>query len=812
MTIRGYYSPPDPINGYLLSPEVSPFSIVVPPRVDVTNLFLNPSFELNLTGVNKSVGTETTAMDATYQRRGIYSCKVITAATLGSGVYQSVSVTSGVAYTFSVDHLGTPNRQYRLTINGITVLTFKGTGFWQRVYGIINATATTSWNFAVQVNQAVADTFWTDGWMVHSGARRETYIDGDQTGFGAPLEDYYWTGAPHASQSIRNAQSRAGGEIISMDRYGFRLLAMAGLGLGFVANISMPLSSGGAYFQRTMPKDRSFSIVGQWDEMSPQELNRKKAALEAVLTSHYTAYEQPLLIRYQPTNECGDPVGEVLEIPCLYEGGLEGAIDSNFSLKTSLNFHVFLPWLGTGEGNNGATLSLANSITTTGALLKRDTLGNWSSFGTVAGGNYVSAIAVAPNGDIYVAGLLTNISGTAVSGCAKYSNGAWSALGTGFGGAGSLGNTVAIDPADGLPVFGGDFTTANGVTVNRLAKWTGATFTAYGTGASSGQVFRLLFGNDGKLYAFGSFNNIGGVSTSGTAYWTGAWNDMAGTYKPTNAQGAAVGPEGYIYAVNGGYFSKWTGSTWIKLADMSGTPMGLVFGPDGAPYVFGLVTFPGTIYNIAKWANGGWLPLDTSPADGTPGLVTGYYYGTSLYVAGLITSAGGLPMTGLALWNGTAWIYPDLRYTSGTVHFNAIASDAAGTLYFGTDTTGAATAAATTTVTNTGPNRAYPRITWVGPGAIYVLRNYTTGATIYFNLTLQAGETAVLDLSETGGISFYSNLRGNLLGNILAGSTFDFFLQPGPNAISLLVTGTTGASAAAMTWKTHYDQIDSLTR
>ena len=125
------------------------------------------------------------------------------------------------------------------------------------------------------------------------------------------------------------------------------------------------------------------------------------------------------------------------------------------------------------------------------------------------------------------------------------------------------------------------------------------------------------------------------------------------------------------------------------------------------------------------------------------------------------------------------------------------------------DRTGTVTAAGLTTLTNNGTANAYPVFRLTGPGTVYSLRNYTTGDALYFNLTLQAGEVAYLDLTP-GAIRFWSNARSNLLGTILPGSNLATFrLVPGANSVGLFVAGTTDANTAAWAyWRKAHHSID----
>jgi hypothetical protein len=103
----------------------------------------------------------------------------------------------------------------------------------------------------------------------------------------------------------------------------------------------------------------------------------------------------------------------------------------------------------------------------------------------------------------------------------------------------------------------------------------------------------------------------------------------------------------------------------------------------------------------------------------------------------------------------------------------------------------------------------FPRLTIRGPTSgtsrIYQLINTTTGAALYFNLTLSVGETAVLNL-DPKNITFVSTFQGNILNTILPGSTTtSFVLQPGDNAISFYAADST--VVAFLDWQIGYANI-----
>jgi hypothetical protein len=208
------------------------------------------------------------------------------------------------------------------------------------------------------------------------------------------------------------------------------------------------------------------------------------------------------------------------------------------------------------------------------------------------------------------------------------------------------------------------------VKANYVAKWNGSAWSALGSGMS-GTVSALgLSGTD--LYAGGYFTTAGGVTVNRVAKWNGsAWSALGsgvgGLDYPVVSALAVAGTD--LYA--GGWFTtaggvtvngiaKWDGSAWSALGSgMSGGYNGTyvevlaVSGTDlyagGEFYTAGGV--PAT--NIAKWNGSAWSVLGS----GVDGWVEALAVrGTDLYAAGGFTTAGGVPANYIGKWDGSAWL------------------------------------------------------------------------------------------------------------------------------------------------------------
>jgi hypothetical protein len=86
-------------------------------------------------------------------------------------------------------------------------------------------------------------------------------------------------------------------------------------------------------------------------------------------------------------------------------------------------------------------------------------------------------------------------------------------------------------------IVGGSFNSVNGGTpASKIAKWNGATWSAFG-GGINGTVYDLEVLN-GVLYAAGAFDSAGGVPANKIAKWTGS-----------NWEALGAGTDSWVYAL-----------------------------------------------------------------------------------------------------------------------------------------------------------------------------------------------------------------------------------------------------------------------
>ncbi len=200
--------------------------------------------------------------------------------------------------------------------------------------------------------------------------------------------------------------------------------------------------------------------------------------------------------------------------------------------------------------------------------------GNWSALGSGINFNVYALAAAGIN--VYAGGAFTaatNSGGVAVpvSRIAKWNGSSWSALGAG------MNNSVWALAVSGSDVYaGGDFTMATntgGVTIaaNLIAKWDGSSWSALGAGMNQRVSALAVMGSD--IYAGGTFTvatNSGGVAVTVNriAKWDGSsWSALEPGLESAVAAVAVVGSN--VYA--GGAFSSVGGVTALNIAKWNGS-------------------------------------------------------------------------------------------------------------------------------------------------------------------------------------------------------------------------------------------------
>jgi len=307
----------------------------------------------------------------------------------------------------------------------------------------------------------------------------------------------------------------------------------------------------------------------------------------------------------------------------------------------------------------------------------------WSSLGTgssngVSGG--VRALAVVGN-EVYVGGTFTSAGGVSANRVARFNTqtNTWSSLGTGS--SNGVNNDVsALAVVGNEVVVGGNFTSAGGVSANYVARFNTQTNTwsTLGTGSSNGvndRVFALaVVGNE--VVVGGNFTSAGGVSANRVARFntqTNTWSSLGtGSSNGVNDRVFALAVVGNEVVV-GGWFNSAGGvsanyvarfntqtNTWSSLG--TGSSNGVndrVF----ALAVVGNEVVVGGIFTSAGGVSANyvarfntqtntWSSLGTGSSNGVNDRVFALaVVGNEVVVGGEFTFAGGIASTFIARWN-----------------------------------------------------------------------------------------------------------------------------------------------------------------
>jgi hypothetical protein len=260
-------------------------------------------------------------------------------------------------------------------------------------------------------------------------------------------------------------------------------------------------------------------------------------------------------------------------------------------------------------------------------------------------------------------------------------SGTWSSLGTGSSnGVNDVVNALAV--VGNEVVVGGRFTSAGGVSANRVARFNTLTNTwsSLGTGSSNG-VFggsvNALAVSGNEVYVGGNFTLAGGVSANSVARFntqTNTWSSLGtgssnGVFGEVNAL-AVVGNEVFV----GGGFTQAGGvsanrvarfntqtNTWSSLG--TGSSNGVSAGSVAALAVVGNEVFVGGLFisaggvsanSVARFntQTNTWSSLGTGSSNGVNGAVAALaVVGNEVYVGGGFTSAGGVSANNVARFN-----------------------------------------------------------------------------------------------------------------------------------------------------------------
>jgi hypothetical protein len=223
----------------------------------------------------------------------------------------------------------------------------------------------------------------------------------------------------------------------------------------------------------------------------------------------------------------------------------------------------------------------------------------------------------------------------------------------------SLNSTAAaMTEYAGDLVIAGSFTMVNGQPANRVARWNGSAWSAFGSGPM-GTAVNALTVHAGQLVAAGSLspNNVVGWNAS-----LGAWQPLGAVFTVTVQSLASDGIT--LYAA-GSYYqtgqnARWDGTQWLAVGPafdwFFSEPCLVTIWNGGA--VFNRPMNGGV---LAFWDGSGLTALGDSlvsfnfPVNGIQQMGT---WGNLLVVSGIFQLQGATPLNGIVIHDGQSWSTP----------------------------------------------------------------------------------------------------------------------------------------------------------
>jgi len=262
----------------------------------------------------------------------------------------------------------------------------------------------------------------------------------------------------------------------------------------------------------------------------------------------------------------------------------------------------------------------------------------------------------------------------------------WNGLGSGIN---NNGTSISIDSSNNI-YAGGYFTSAGGISVDRVALWNGISWSALGSSGYKGVnyssqpnqtvIYGMDIDNNNNLYVGGNFDQVGDlVEANYIAKWNGSvWSRLSDS---------DIGMNNFVYCLKfdnnnnlyaGGNFTtaggtpanriaKWDGNAWSALGSgFDNIPYSMIVDSQNNLYVGGnFTTAGGTPVNyIAKWDGSSWSALGSGMNQQVLGLAIDN--SDNLYACGNFTIAGGTPASRIAKWDGTSWSALDSQVNEST--------------------------------------------------------------------------------------------------------------------------------------------------
>lgn len=669
---------------------------IISPKAS-TNLCTNPSFETNTNNWAPTAPTTITRVANPWAGAYGLSWAATPSKYLTYGGTTSFNLTSNANYAISF-------YCYSPTANNASMITLDIVRFSATVTASVQVPITTSWRrvilnvyvspsraeahtLQISVNQSMSviidavqiEQILEDGVTlvdtVNQGAT--TYFDGSTTGTinntQTTSPQYTWQGKAHESASSRSIGAANGGTPINLQNaLGFTIVGIIGADNPAPNNqIVSYNATDGAALQDILIPPRQVTFVGRISDTDKTSLARKVSTFLQYFGRDTTAIRQPKYFIFQFKNG-RENVGQPIYFSGVIMNTANVPLSNDLAYSVSITINMIDPFFYGHTESFSLPVNNLNSLYSSLSYVPDFTKTSSATLSSVAQTLYdangsIRAMAVAPNGEIFIGGdftLFDNTLDTAY--IVKYSpiTKTYSPLRIGADALNGSVSALAITP-DGVDLWiGGAFTTANGVAANYIVRYTIATgvWSTFGAGVGGGVNFsvyaiaikskRLASSGGGypyDVYIGGGFN----ASASGSAMYR-----MAHTSQTSNvwlAFGTGNGMNGDVYALayNNNLDRLYIGGSFTT------SQAGVANAFTGICYVnIAAIGTTVAFYTGVNVAAGGYVhSIYSSDVD------------NSLYIGGSFTATfAGAALLRAASFNGVVWNQVDFGFSNGVVY------------------------------------------------------------------------------------------------------------------------------------------------
>lgn len=287
----------------------------------------------------------------------------------------------------------------------------------------------------------------------------------------------------------------------------------------------------------------------------------------------------------------------------------------------------------------------------------------WETIGTGTATDWVVDLEVMPGGDLIASGLFDRMNGTNASRIARWNGQSWFPLGSGLTGF----PRVAVS-TEGHVFATGSFLSVGLVPAMRVAEWDGLTWSALNPG-TNGQVSAIARLPNGDLVVGGGFSTIEGVSA-----WRVARRDLSGSWSPCLPNLQGVGVRSIAVLPNGdfvvaGSFGVWVdevhiqnigrwdaaAGTWRPIGSGSISEVNaVVFVPDrGVVAARHFAAGTAAAHAVCVWDGESWTPIGSGVSSTVMALCA--MPNGDVIAGGLFGDIGGVQARRIARWDGSVW-------------------------------------------------------------------------------------------------------------------------------------------------------------